>query len=67
MYKCVTSGDDGKFSGVIDRIEQDVTTAFLCAGCNLDDQEVFDDLAKCAQDELVAFLVLTRSSIEARR
>ena len=27
-YKCITSGDDGEFSGVIDRIEQDVYAAF---------------------------------------
>ena len=34
--KCVTSGDDSDINGVIDRIEQDIVTAFLCAGCNLD-------------------------------
>ena len=31
-YKCVTSGEDFDFSGVIDRIEQDITTAFIFAG-----------------------------------
>ena len=54
-YMCVTSGEDAEFNGVIDRIEQDVCAAFLCAGCDLDDQEVCEDLAKSAQDELFAF------------
>ena len=49
-YMCVTSGEDAEFNGVIDRIEQDVCAAFLFAGCDLDDQEVYEDLAECAQD-----------------
>ena len=49
------SGDDGEFSGVIDRIEQDITTAFLCAGVDVYVQAVCDDLSECIQDELFAF------------
>ena len=39
-YMCVTSREDCEFNGFIDRIKQDVCAAFLCAGCDLDDQEV---------------------------
>ena len=54
-YKCVTSGEDFEFNGVFDRIELDITTAFLCAGCDLDDQAVRHDLSERVQDELFAF------------
>ena len=55
-YKCVTSGDDSEFSVVIDRTEQDITTAFMRVGCDLDDQADCDDLSECVQDELFALL-----------
>ena len=54
-YMCVTSGVDADFNGVIDRIKQGVCAAFLCAGCDLDDQEVCQDPSECAQDALFAF------------
>ena len=54
-YMCVTPGEDAEFSGVMDRIGQDVCAAFLCAGCDLDDKEVCGDLAERARDKLFAF------------
>ena len=51
---CIASGEDAEFNGVIDRIDQNVCAEFLCVGCDFDDQEVREDRAECAQDELSA-------------
>ena len=53
-WKYITSGDDSDFNGVIDRIEQDIVTAFLCAGCRVDDEEARHTISECVQDELLA-------------
>ena len=44
-YTCVTSGEVQEFEDAVDRIEVDVVTAFLCAGHDVEDTKVCEEIA----------------------
>ena len=49
------SGEDQDLSDSLDRIEVDVVTAYLGAGHDVEDPQVCQKIAACAQNEAFAF------------
>ena len=55
LYACVTCLQETEYTNVEDQIEQDVVTAFVCAGADLDDTEHCEQISSAVQNELFSF------------
>ena len=55
LYACVTVLQEEEYKDVDDQIEQDVVTCFVCAGADLLDEEVCEQISDCVHDEMFGF------------
>ena len=64
VYRCLTCVGEGECDSVEDQLEQDVVTAYLAAGADLNDRDTAEECSDCFHNEL--FALMSREQAQTR-